>query len=201
MMQMCEILEMDNVNKGTLIESVIEDKHNIFFLKKGTIKIVDRASNTVKYIVKKGNIFGELTLYNESKEVTEQAIALEDCIICYIEAEKMHGIMEKHKSLKNKVFKVYGVRIKKLERRLNDLIYKDSKTRISDFINDYILDHGELIENRMIAKNLLSHKDIAHLTNTSRQTVSNVLSNLRKKGAIDYDISTISMPILAHKNE
>jgi len=197
MMRMCEILEMDNIDKGTLIASVIEDKQHVFFLKKGTIKIVDRASDTVKYIVKKGNIFGELALYNESKEESEQAIALEDCIICYIEAEKMHGIMEKHKSLKNNVFKIYGVRIKRLERRLNDLIYKDSRTRISDFINDFIIDHGELIENRMIAKNLLSHKDIAQLTNTSRQTVSNVLSSLRKNGLIDYDTHTISIPTTA----
>ncbi len=194
MMRMCEIFEMDNIDKGTTIELLKEDKKNVFFLKKGTVKIVDLVSENVKYIVKKGNIFGELTLYNESNETQEQAIALEDCIICYIEAERMISIMDKHHSLKNNVFKVYGTRIKKLERRLNDLLYKDSATRIHDFINDYIIEFGELHENRIIARNLISHKDIANLTNTCRQTVSNILSVMRKKGEIEYNTQFISIP-------
>ena len=43
----------------------------------------------------------------------------------------------------------------------------------------------------LTAKNLLSHQDIAHLTNTSRQTVSNVMSKLRKEGLIDYNAKNI----------
>ncbi len=194
MMRMCEILEMDNIDKGTTIELLKDDKKNVFFLKKGTVKIVDHVNNNVKYIVKKGNIFGELALHNESNETQEQAIALEDCIVCYIEAERMISIMEKHHSLKNNVFKVYGTRIKKLERRLNDLLYKDSTTRIRDFINDYILEFGEVHENRIIARNLISHKDIANLTNTCRQTVSNILSTMRKEGEIEYNTQFISIP-------
>jgi len=37
----------------------------------------------------------------------------------------------------------------------------------------------------------LSHKDIANLTNTSRQTVSNVLSKLRMNGTIQYNSKEI----------
>ncbi|MDH7447769.1 Crp/Fnr family transcriptional regulator [Aquimarina sp. 2201CG14-23] len=195
MMRMCEILEMDNIDKGSTIELFNEDEKSIFFLKKGTVKIIDSSNNNVKYIVKKGHIFGELSLYNEQAAAEEQAIALEDCIVCYIESERMEQIMEKHKSLKNGVLKVYGLRIKKLERRLQDLLYKDSATRIKEFIIDYIKEFGEEQNTRIIAKNLLSHKDIANLTNTSRQTVSNVLSTLRKDSLIDYDSQNISISI------
>lgn len=41
-------------------------------------------------------------------------------------------MMEKYESLKNRVPKVYDVRIQKLESRLQDLLYKDSKTRIKN---------------------------------------------------------------------
>ncbi len=194
MMRMCEILEMDNIDKGSTIELLNNDKKSIFFLKKGTIKIIDTPNNTVKYIVKKGHIFGELSLYNEQAAEEEKAVALEDCIVCYIEADRMEKIMEKHKSLKNGVLKVYGLRIKKLERRLRDLLYKDSAARITEFIMDYINEFGENENDRIIAKNLLSHKDISHLTNTSRQTVSNVMSSLRSDQQIDYDSQFISMP-------
>ncbi len=195
MMRMCEILEMENINKGETIQLLKNNEKSIFFLKKGTIKIMDTPNDTVKYIVKRGNIFGELSLYNEQAAAEEQAVALEDCIICYIEADRMEKIMEKHKSLKNGVLKVYGIRIKKLERRLRDLLYKDSSLRITEFVTDYIKEFGETQNDRIIAKNLLSHKDISHLTNTSRQTVSNVMSCLRKETVIDYDSQYISMLI------
>ncbi|NAS31924.1 helix-turn-helix domain-containing protein [Flavobacteriaceae bacterium R38] len=191
MMRLCEILKMKNIDKGTRIELLKDDKKRIFFLKKGTIKIVDRSNDTVKYVVKRGNIFGELYFYNEEAAAEEEAIALEDCIICYIGGERMERLMEKHQSLKNGVLKIYGLRIKKLERRLNDLLYKDSATRIREFIIDYIEEFGEEKEDKIIAKNLLSHKDIANLTNTSRQTVSNVMSTLRKNEVIDYNSQEI----------
>ncbi|MEP5601303.1 MAG: helix-turn-helix domain-containing protein, partial [Algibacter sp.] len=93
----------------------------------------------------------------------------------------------------NGVLKIYGLRIQKLERRLHDLLYKDSATRIREFISDYLEEFGEKNDIGILtAKNLLSHKEIANLTNTSRQTVSNVLSTMRKDGVIDYDINFIS---------
>ncbi|AXT19129.1 Crp/Fnr family transcriptional regulator [Flavobacteriaceae bacterium AU392] len=192
MMRMCEILEMDNIEKGKTIHLLNKDEKSIFFLKKGSVKIVDTVSQNVKYIVKKGHIFGELSLYDKEAAAQEQAIALEDCIVCFIESDRMERIMEKHKSLKNGVLKIYGTRIKKLERRLHDLLYKDSNTRIKEFIIDYLNEFGEENENGvLVAKNLLTHKDIANLTNTSRQTVSNVLSTMRKNELIKYDVKHI----------
>ncbi len=194
MMQMCELLEMEHIDKGKTIELRKKDKKSIYFLKKGTVKISDMASDTAKFIVKKGNLFGELSLYDKEAAAEEKAEALEDCIICYIESNQMEDLMEKHKSLKNGVLKLYGIRIKKLERRLRDLLYKDSATRIKEFIIDYIYEFGEEENDRIVAKNLLSHKEIANLTNTSRQTVNNILSNLRKDRLIDYNSGYISFP-------
>jgi len=96
-------------------------------------------------------------------------------------------MMQKHKSLKNGLFKIYGIRIHKLERRLQDLLYKDSNQRIKEFVIDYAKEFGEATDDIYTVNNLLSQKDIANLTNTSRQTVSNVLSTLRKDGIIDYN--------------
>lgn len=193
MMKICEILEMDNIEKGKRIELNDEHKDSVFFLKRGSVKIVDSNSDTVKYVVKRGNVFGELALYDKEAATEEVAYALENCVICYIESKQMESLMEKHKSLKNGLLKVYGLRIQKLERRLNDLLFKDSGTRIKEFVSDYLEEFGEIDNSgKSIAKNLLSHKDIANLTNTSRQTVSNVLSAMRKEGVIDYNVEFIS---------
>jgi len=194
MMKITEVLEMDSISKGESVDLPESHNKSVFFLKKGSIKIIDTTNNSVKYIVKRGNIFGELSLFDEELANEEKAYALEDCVVCYIDADKMEGFMEKHKSLKNGVIKIYGLRIKKLERRLHDLLYKDSRTRITEFIYDYIKEFGDVNETGdIVAKKLLSHKEIANLTNTSRQTVNNVMSALRKDNIIDYNTKTISI--------
>lgn len=192
MMRLCGQLEMEAFNKGAQILHGNTEEDFIYFLKKGTVKIVHQPTGTVKYIVQKGNIFGELALYDEIAQAEEAAFALDECLICYISKEQMERLIEEHSSLKNGVLKIYGLRIRKLERRLHDLLYKDSKTRIQEFIRDYIDTFGEELEKGKRAKKILSHKEIADLTNTSRQTVNNVLSTLRKEGVLQYDARWIT---------
>ncbi|WP_194534608.1 Crp/Fnr family transcriptional regulator [Zobellia nedashkovskayae] len=192
MMKLCDHLDMEYVNKGSIIKIGERDRKCIFFLKNGSVKIMDSDNDIVKYVVKKGNIFGELSIYDKNGSSKEVALALEDVVICYIESDMMEDLMEQHKSLNNALLKIYGLRIRKLETRLQDLLYKDSKTRISEFIKAFIEEFGEIENDRVVAKNLLSHKDISNLTNTSRQTVNNVLSTMRKNHIIDYDSKFIS---------
>lgn len=193
MMQLSELPEMENIEKGSKIEFDKLNKNNVFFLKKGVVKIVDSSNDTVKCIVKRGNIFGELSLFDQAGSVKEVAYALEDCIICFIDTDKMEQLMEKHSSLKNGLIKIQGLRINRLETQLSDLLFKDSATRIKEFVFNYINGFGKKNEDgTFTAKNLLSHKDISNLTNTSRQTVSNVMSQMRKDHLIDYNSKFIS---------
>jgi CRP/FNR family transcriptional regulator len=78
-----------------------------------------------------------------------------------------------------------------LQRNLEDLLYKDSETRIKEFVLNYITEFGIKKDGIIKVKNLLAHRDIVQLTNTSRQTVSNVLSKLRREGVIDYNLKEI----------
>lgn len=195
LMKVCHLLEMQTISKGEVLDFKREDKRVVYFLKSGTVKIVGGANQHTQHIVKKGNIFGELALTDDSPGDTNQAVVLEDGIVCFMEADLMQGLMEKHDSLKNGILKLQGIRIRRLERKLEDLLYKDSPTRIHEFLVDYLQEFGNRNGSKLEAKNLLSHSDIANLTNTSRQTVNNVLSNLRKQGVIDYDARIIQMEL------
>ncbi len=193
MIRMAKVLDMFTINKGQAINLSKQEKKHVFFLKSGTIKIIDAQTERVKYIVNKGSIFGELALFDTNSPIQEQAIALDDCILCSMEVDKMLTTMKKYPFLKNNIIKAYGIRIKKLEKQIQDLSSESSTTRIYNFLTEHIAEFGKQEGSSIISKNLLSHKDIANLTNTSRQTVSNVMSCLRKEGIIDYDNRTISL--------
>jgi CRP/FNR family transcriptional regulator len=193
MMELCEELVMQRYAKGTQINLDSGDEQCVYFLKKGSVKIVSSDTEIVKFIVHPGNVFGELGLYQVPGEGEEMAYTLEESVVCTFSANQMNELMAKHPSLKNGVLKIYGFRIKRLERRLRDLLHKDSATRIEEFIQYYVTAFGTPANGRQEARKLLSHKDIAHLTNTSRQTVNNVLTKLRREGIIDYNAKVISI--------
>ena len=193
LMAMSDLLEMINVKKGEVLYLNRANKKVVYFVKSGTIKIVNKKTEHAYSVLKTGNIFGALAIYEKHDEINEEekAVVLDDGVVCIIETAQMKMMLEKYDSLKNELIMLQGLKIRKLQRKLEDLLYKDSETRIKEYIINYIETFGQEKEGILKAKNSLSHKDIAHLTNTSRQTVSNVMSKLRKEGLIDYNAKEI----------
>jgi len=194
-------LEMINVKKGEELLLSRTNQQVVYFIKSGTIKVISTDKGHTITVLKAGNIFGELSMFesDENDALSEKALALENGVVCVIEHEQMKSILERNSSLKNQLLKHNGIRIRKLQRSLEDLLYKDSETRIKEYIFNFINEFGKREKNRLVASNLLSQNDIAHLTNTSRQTVSNVMSKLRKEKIIDYNSNEISIDSLPTK--
>ena len=195
MIQMCATLVMKSIKKGSRVVLKHENSSDVYFLKLGTIKIITldvSGEEMIKDIVKEGQIFGILGLVEEENP-NEYAVAMEDCVVCIIDADSMREMMNQNPKLNNYILKLAGLRIKKLERKLESLIYKDAKKRVEDFIMDYVRDFGKILEDKIIAKNLLSNKDIGKLTSTSRQTTNKVLNQLKSQGLIDFDEKFISI--------
>lgn len=195
LMALFHLLEMIPIKKGEILYLDKADKKVVYFLKSGTIKIVTQDHEHTRSVLNMGNIFGELALYENEGDalIEEKAIVLESGVVCVIEAQQMKMMLDKYPSLKNQLLKLQGLRIRRLQRNLEDLLYKNSETRIKEFILNYIHQFGKEKNGILIAKNLLSHQDIAHLTSTSRQTVSNVMSKLRKDRIIEYDSKEIKI--------
>lgn len=194
MMNLCELLVMKTYTKGSEIHEPFEEDHLIYFIKKGHVKI-GRVENEVfdlRYTLGKGNIFGESKITTGEETDPYAAIAMSDCVICFIEIDRMEELMTQYPKLHNSILKIAGLKFRKIERRLDDILYKDAETRITDFLFDFVKENTEN-EERLVSKNIFSHSEIAKLTSTSRQTVNNVISKLRKGGVITYSQKEISI--------
>ncbi|UII80328.1 Crp/Fnr family transcriptional regulator [Flagellimonas sp. CMM7] len=195
MIHLCSSLVMEYYKKGDQIRFNRKTPKDVFFLKKGTIKIVqlwDNGDEIVKDIIKTGDIFGIHGLLNVDK-IDDYAIAIEDTMVCVIDASTLQNMMGENENLNNYIFKLAGLHIKKLERKLESLLYKDSETRIKEFIIEHIYEFGEEKDGTIITKKLLSDSDIGKLTSTSRQTVNKVLNQMKKEGGIYFDNKIVSM--------
>ena len=83
--------------------------------------------------------------------------------------------------------KLMGSRVLEIESRLESLIFKDSRTRIINFLLELAEKKGERVGYEVVVRKFLTHQEIANLTATSRQTVTTVLNDLRGKEMIKFD--------------
>jgi len=191
--------EMLNLEKNTVMKTASKDQYiyfpeepstSIYFLKEGRIKIgsySDDGRENIKAILKPGEIFGELSLAGEEKR-TDFAQAMDDnVVICTMSMREMEGMMEKNANLSIRVTKLIGFRLKRVERKIDDLIFKDAKTRIIEFLIDMTKSSGKKVGDEILVKHYLTHQDIANLTASSRQTVTTVLNELKEKELIYFE--------------
>lgn len=169
----------------------------LFFLREGLMKIAVANSDgkeVIKSLVKGGDFFGEAALLNEAEHPEEYAVALEDSVVSFLEAAKVRQRMQSHPALRAELFQRLGYRIRRAEERLLSLLFKDAATRIGDFLSLLASDLGHRTEQGYELKNFLTHDDIARLTDTSRQTVSSVLNELREQKLIEYNNEVVRIP-------
>lgn len=168
-----------------------EDASNyIYMIAEGRIKIgsyLEDGKESVKAILSKGEIFGELALTGEEKRQDFAQAMDSETIVCPMTLEDMQNLMAGNKQLSFKMLKLIGLRLRKVERRLESLVFKDARTRIIEFLRDEANEKGKKIGFEMMIPSHLTHKDIAALTGTSRQTVTTILNELREKNIINFD--------------
>lgn len=163
---------------------------NIYMIANGRVKIgalSNDGKEIVKAILTKGEIFGELALAGEEVR-NDFAQAMDtDTRVCTMTIDDLRALMKDNQELSLKIFKIMGFRLRKMERRIEALVFKDARTRIVDFLREMAEEKGQKVGFEMMIKNHLTHKDIASLTGTSRQTVTTVLNELRDDNVISFD--------------
>ena len=196
--EICLISNFKTAKKGEIIYFAHDEESRVYSLKKGIIKIVELTTDgneTVKEVIQKGDLFGQVSLDNRAND--EFAVALSDYVtICSFRIEDFETVIQKNPSLAVKYTKLVGLRFRRLENRYSNLMFKDVKTRLLIFLQDWAANEGEVEGQGIRLKNYLTHQDVASLICSTRQTVSQLFNDLKNNGLIDYDRSSIVIPNL-----
>jgi len=162
---------------------------HIYMVVGGRVKIghyLEGGEEVLSAILTTGEIFGELAMAGEERR-KDFAQAMVDTTICPLTIEELKLLMHENKELSFKILKLIGLRIMKLERKLELLVFKDARTRIIEFLKDAAAWKGQKVGFETMIQTSLTHKDIASLTGTSRQTVTTILNELKEKNLINFN--------------
>lgn len=189
MMELNKISFEKEIGKNQPIYFPNETSTSIFFLKTGRVKISRYSSDGKEMImafINAGEVFGEMSYFGEG-ERTDIAIAVEPSYICAINKDEFSQFIGKNPNLNLKLTRIIGLKLKSYSERIEDLVFKDAKQRVISFLLKLSLENGKKIGDQIFVKPFLKHQDIADLTACARQTVNDVLTDLREKGIIDFD--------------
>ncbi len=178
---------MHAADKNQFIYFPEEPSKVIYFLKRGRVKIgsySEDGKEILKTILYPGEVFGEMGIIGESKR-KDFAIAIDkDTRLCTLSVEGMKGIMNSNPALSLGVTTLIGEKLRKMELKLESVIFKDARTRIIYLIKEMGKDYSQRVGEETLIKHNLTHQDIANLTATSRQTVTTVLNELKEMNLI-----------------
>lgn len=166
-----------------------EKATHIYMIASGRVRIghyLEDGKEVVTAILGTGEIFGELALAGEDQR-KDFAQAMDNVSICPLSIDDLKELMKEDKELSFKLLKLVGLRLMKLERKLELLVFKDARTRIIEFLKDSASWKGKKVGFETMIPTKLTHKDIAALTGTSRQTVTTILNELKDQNLINFD--------------
>jgi len=166
-----------------------EPARKIFLINEGRIKIGTYGNDgkeVAKAILTPGEVFGELALISDANR-RDFAYSLEKTSLCVLEKEDLSTMLRERSELQLFFMRLIGNRTLKLEQRLENLMFKTSRSRITEFLHQLAESRGRVVGYEREVRNMLTHKEIADLTGTSRQTVNAVLNDLRRQNIITFD--------------
>ncbi len=189
--QSVERLEHKTFKKNSYIFMPEADANKVYFILEGRVKIGtysqgDPPQEIAKSILGPGEVFGELAAAGHSKR-KDFALAMESTTVCLMDATDMKALLKDHSPLNLFMMKLFAKRALEMERRLEALMFKDSRTRILEFLSDLVDARGERVGYEWVVRKFYTHQDIANLTATSRQTVTTILNELKAQNIITYD--------------
>ncbi len=175
--------------KGKKIYRMDQNIQFVYVILKGSVKIGRNTGSgrvMIKDLVYENEIFGE-NVFTSVDRRQEFAETIQSTSYFKIPLEVFKDLIVHHPEFADEIMKIIVERLNALESRIRSFVFDKAKQRIVDFIkrtgelrgikiglDECLINHG------------LSHKEIALITDTSRQTVARVLGELKKDNVIHF---------------
>ena len=192
----CSVVKVKTVFRSETFNYGDGDYSKVYLLIKGKIKITecdDIDNELIKDILTAPDIFGDLSL-DGHPSLDEFAEALTaNTVVCVFNVPDFKKVLQENSVIALTYANIVNNKLKKLESRHSDLVFRDAKSRLIRFIKNWAISDGNRIGDKIILNNYLTHSDIAGVIATSRQSVNTLLNELRDSGMLFYNRKRIEL--------
>jgi CRP-like cAMP-binding protein len=169
----------------------------IILIDRGKVKLgqYDQDGTEVVFaILGKGEILGQSALLGETRHRQFAEVLEDNTQVCKMSVEKAKELARDYVPFALEINRRIGGHIRRLERRIEILLFKDVRLRLVEFLKDLAEEHGRPKNGGIVVDHAMTQTDIAMMVGTSRKSASLMLNDLEDEGFIRFDRRQIFFP-------
>ena len=163
---------------------------DIILIDKGKVKIGhydEEGNETVITFLGKGEILGQMALLGQTQHRAFAQVMENGTQVCRMSVAKAQELKRDYVPFALEINKRIGEHVRKLERRIELLTFKNVKTRMLEFLHDLGKDYGRTRDGGIWISHNLTQSDIGDLLGASRKSASLCLNELEEDHLIEFD--------------
>ena len=184
---MDSITRMEAIKRRQPIYLPGDASNTVYLLKAGRVKL-SRVSEDGKEltlaIMEPGEVFGEMETLEEIPRDT-LAEALDDVSLCIIKRRDFEEMLKRDPNTSIRLTKLMGLRLKKIESRIENLVFKDVPARLAQFLLQLSEEIGTREPRGTLIGAKITHQEMANLIGSTRETVSATIGEFKRQGFLD----------------
>lgn len=181
-----------------------DPENHVYLLVYGMVSISTtdpKGVQVIRRVVRPGELFGEMAVTGEKFRVETACVTRHHADYFMIPVRDFNEAIKRDNRLAMRVLDVVAGRLKSTERNLSSIVLLDSDSKLVH----YLLWLAESVTpdkkgNRNI-HHTITHEQVAHLIGASRQFVTSMFNDMRRKGIIDFNRSVITVHDMAKLKE
>ena len=186
----CSLMILRKFHAGEVIVQRDDDEGSTFFIiVSGTAHvsvITSEGKQTILTTLKRSDFFGEIAIL-DGEPRSASVIAAEDCKVFLLHRKPFLDILHRFPKIAIQMLIEMSKRLRKSDRQINTLSLISAHGRVADVILQMARERGYREGSAVIIPKRPTHQMIAEMAGTSRETVSRIISTLRKKRYLAID--------------
>ncbi|WP_455212152.1 Crp/Fnr family transcriptional regulator [Kaarinaea lacus] len=172
--------------RGEMVFHMGSSSNEVYILLDGRVKVYElseEGKEVILWFCFPGELFGLSEVFQCSgREVNAQACSQVEVLT--IKKADFERYIKQHSHLAMHVIELLGYRLRELSDVLLDIASDDVTSRVIKLLTRLCSRYGKPEDKHILLDIALTHQEMADMIGTSRQTVTSVLSMLRKKGVL-----------------
>ncbi|MCQ4085907.1 Crp/Fnr family transcriptional regulator [Saccharibacillus sp. JS10] len=168
-------------------ESDVADK--LFYIKKGRVKLTkstDEGKEMILYMYQTDDMLGQADLFSSAQH-SFTAEVIEDTEVGVIEHKDLEMLICQHGDFAIDFMKWMGIHHRLTQTKFRDLMMYGKPGALCSTLIRLGNTYGEPHAQGTLIQKKITHTDLSNMIGATRESVNRMLSDLRKKGAVDYE--------------
>ncbi len=192
-------MSIHHAKKGDSIRSD-KDAQTVRFLLSGRVlvqRITSADESLFHDLILMGGIFGDYLLAETTPLKEWATVVSVRAVYGSISVSQLMEFMDKNPAITFGYIKQIGEKLNEVESRYVSTNRKNARSRLLDYIKLLASKEGIVTGAKTIIKNNLTHEVLASVISISRQTVTEILNDLRAAGILNYSRQQIEIDTLS----